>query len=53
MPNLLNFNYEYYYFFENLSLRAYVLKIQKSKFARTYFRELDHSVPGRQIKFLV
>ena len=46
MANLLNFNSVYYHIFENLSMIAYITKIQKLKFANIYFCELDHSEPG-------
>ena len=34
---------------------AYMTKIRKSKFANTciWFREFDHSGPGRKIKFRI
>ena len=36
MANSLNFNSVYYYIFENLSMIAYILNIQKSNFAKIF-----------------
>ena len=47
MANLLNLNSAYNYVFRNLSMIAYMIEIQKSKFANIYFLEFDQSEPGR------
>ena len=47
MANSLNLNYVYCFIFRNLSMIAYLIEIQKSKFANIYFREFDLSEPVR------
>ena len=55
MANSLTLNYAYYYiylyllyyYYRNNSMIAYIIEIQKSKFADILFREFDHSEPGR------
>ena len=48
MENLLNSTY--YYTFTNLSMMAYIIEIQNSKYLILWF---DQSEPGCQIKFCV
>ena len=50
MANLLNLNSGYSYMFTNLSMIAYIIAIQKSKFIYTYFSEINQSGPGCYIK---
>ena len=47
MANLLNLNSAYNYVFRNLSMIAYMIEIQKSKFANISFLEFDQSEPDR------
>ena len=47
MANSLKFNSVYYYIFRNLSIIAYTIVIQISKFANILFRESDQFEPGR------
>ena len=46
MANSPNFNFAYYFIFRNLSMIAYIIEIQKSKFANILFREFDQSELG-------
>ena len=45
MANSLNLNSAFYFIFRNLSLIAYIIGIQKSKFANIKFCEFDQSEP--------
>ena len=50
MANSLNLNSAYiyiYFFFRDLSMIAYIIETQKSKFADTEFCEFDESEPVR------
>ena len=51
MSNSLNLNSAYYYIFKNLLMIAFIIEIQKSKFANIQFRKFDQFELGRQIKF--
>ena len=42
--NSLSFNSANYKIIKNLSMMAYITKIQKSKFANIWFPEFDHSL---------
>ena len=46
MANSLTLNYAYYYIYRNNSMIAYIIEIQKTKFADILFREFDQSEPG-------
>ena len=46
MANSLNFNSAHFRFFGNLSMMAYVIEIQKPKFANISFREFDQFEHG-------
>ena len=46
MVNSLNINASYY-IFRNLPIIAYIIEIQKSKFANIKFHEFDQSESGR------
>ena len=47
MANSLNLNSAFYYIFRNLSIIAYIIEIQKSKFANIKFHEFEQSESGR------
>ena len=47
MANSRNLNSAHDKTLRNLSMIAYMIKIQKSKFANIKFREFDQSEPGR------
>ena len=46
MANSLNSSSACYYIIRNLSMIAYVVKIQKSEYANIQSREFDQSEPG-------
>ena len=47
MENRLNLHSAHYFNFRNLPMIAYIIAIQKSKFANVQFLEFDPSEPGR------
>ena len=47
MVNSLNLNSAYDFIYRNLSMIAYIIEIQKSKFPNIWFREFVQSEPGR------
>ena len=50
MANKLSFNPAYYSIFRNLSVIAYIIDFQKSKFANILFREFYQPEPGPSFK---
>ena len=53
MANSLNLNFADYFILRNLSMIAYIIEIEKSKFINLSFHEIEQSEPGRKIKFCV
>ena len=51
--NSLNLNSAYYYIFRNLSMIAFIIEIQKSKFVNIELRKFDQSEPSCQNIFCV
>ena len=47
MATSLKLSSAYYYIFRNLSMIAYMIEIQESKFANIKFCDFDQSEPGR------
>ena len=51
MTNSQNLNSADYYVYSNLSMIAYIIEIQKSKYANILFCGFEWSEPGRLMKF--
>ena len=52
MANSLNLKSASYYILRNLSMIAYIIEIQKSKFANNYNREFDQSEYSHPVGYL-